>query len=197
MSDSKKKTLLILNGSPIKGSNTDLISRKVAEGAEFAGWTSETIYLNDYIITPCQACGVRDDDDICIYHDDIYFAYEKFGRCDAVVAATPIYFDTVSAQLKLFIDRCNCYRPLKCKSDGSIEMEKRDRKGRTGVAVMVGGERQKHQSALTVIKGFFIWCGVDYLDSIYYATDGNETGTASRDSEILQAAYEMGLKLSQ
>lgn len=173
----------------------DVISKEIAKGAAENGWTSETIYLNDYVIKPCQSCGVRDDDDICIFHDDIYPVYEKFSTYDAVVAASPIYFDSVSAQLKLFIDRCNCYRPLKKSRDGKLFLEKKQWKKRKGIIVLVGGERQKHQQALSVIKGFFIWTGVEYLDSIYYTHGSWEIGTAVDDNAILKQALELGMKL--
>lgn len=195
MTSSNQNRLLILNGSPIRGSNVDVISKEIAKGAAENGWTSETIYLNDYVIKPCQSCGVRDDDDICIFHDDIYPVYEKFSNCDAVIAASPIYFDSVSAQLKLFIDRCNCYRPLKKSRDGKLFLEKKQWKKRKGIVVLVGGERQKHQQALSVIKGFFIWTGVEYLDSIYYTHGSWEIGTAVDDNAILKQALELGMKL--
>ncbi len=195
MSSSKPKTLLILNGSPIRGSNTDLLAERIADGARSIGWTAETIFLNDYSILPCQSCGVREDDDICIYHDEIYFAFEKFSNCDAVVAATPIYFDTVSAQLKLFIDRCNCYRPLKRLPDGTYDLFRVPHKRRAGIAVLVGGPRQKYDCALTVIKGFFKWCGVRFIGDICYSHDDYSTGAVSANGDMLRRAYEIGVNL--
>lgn len=172
-----------------------MISEEIAKGAADNGWTSETIYLNDYVIKPCQSCGVRDDDDICIFHDDIYPVYEKFSNCDAVIAASPIYFDSVSAQLKLFIDRCNCYRPLKKSRDGELFLEKKQWKIRKGIIVLVGGERQKHQQTLSVIKGFFLWTGVEFLDSIYFAHDSWEVGAVVNSAAVLKQAYELGARL--
>ena len=172
-----------------------MISEEIAKGGADNGWTSETIYLNDYVIKPCQSCGVRDDDDICIFHDDIYPVYEKFSNCDAVIAASPIYFDSVSAQLKLFIDRCNCYRPLKKSRDGELFLEKKQWKIRKGIIVLVRGERQKHQQTLSVIKGFFLWTGVEFLDSIYFAHDSWEVGAVVNSAAVLKQAYELGARL--
>jgi multimeric flavodoxin WrbA len=218
------KRLLVINGSPIRGSNTDILSEEIArgvlagempgdfsEGQSRAGrvpsyaerdekpdttWVVETVYLNDLVITPCQSCGVRKDDDICIYHDDLYPVYDKFNNCDALVIASPVYFDTVSAQLKLFIDRCNCYRPLKETPDGNLYLEKKIRKPRRGVIVLVGGPRQRCDCALTVVKGFFIWTGVQFLDSIQYTHDSYEVGGAKRDSNALAEAFELGQRLA-
>ena len=189
---SSRNRLLVLNGSPIRGSNVDLISEEIAKGASASGWTHEVVCLNNHVITPCQSCGVRTDDDICIYHDDIYAVFDKFSNCDAVIAASPIYFDSVSAQLKLFIDRCNCYRPMRSSPDGEPFIEHRKWRKRKGIAVLVGGERRKHQQALTVIKGFFIWTGVEFLDAVYYAHDDWLTGAVKNDASFLRKAFELG-----
>ncbi len=193
--NSSRNRVLVLNGSPIRGSNVDLISEKIVEGATAVGWTHEVIYLNDYTITPCQSCGVRTDDDICIYHDEIYPVFSKFSDCDAVVVASPVYFDSVSAQLKLFVDRCNCYRPLRSTQDGKLFIETRSLKKRAGIAVLVGGERRKHQQALTVIKGFLIWTGVRFIDVVYYMHDDWVVGGVKSDLACLQRAYELGCEL--
>ena len=195
MTTSNTRKLLILNGSPIRGSSTDVVSEAIAEEMELRGWEWEAVYLNDYNITPCQSCGVRDDDDICIYHDEIYPVYEKFNESDVVVAASPVYFDTISAQMKLFIDRCNCYRPLRESPSGELYLEKREWKERRGIIVLVGGSRQKFDCALTVIKGFFKWTGVEFVDSFVYSHNEYLKGAASRDESALRSAKSLSEKL--
>ncbi|MBU1318380.1 MAG: flavodoxin family protein [candidate division Zixibacteria bacterium] len=191
-----KNRLLILNGSPIRGSTTDVLSERIADGAAQDGWSHETVFLNDLVIKPCQSCGVREDDDLCIYHDDLYPVYKKFSICDAVVAATPVYFDTVSAQLKLFIDRCNCYRPLRQSPSGEHFLEKRVWKERRGIIVLVGGPRQKYDCAMTVIKGFLIWTGVKFFDSLCYSHESWAAGAAKDDPDIMHKAFDLGRSLT-
>lgn len=193
--NSSTNKLLIINGSPVQGSSTQIISERITEGVVDNGWSSETVILNDLTITPCQACGSRDDDDICIYHDDLYPIYEKFNQCDAVVVASPVYFDTVSAQTKLFIDRCNCYRPMKKTPDGEFILEDKKWKKRRGIIVLVGGSRQKFDCALTVLKGFFVWTDVNFLDAICYGHDSWGAGAAGNDESILHTARNLGASL--
>lgn len=197
MTNPNSNRMLIINGSPIRGSNTDVISDRIAEGAEHKGWYHETVFLNGLQVKPCQSCGIREDDDICIYHDDLYPIYDKFSNCDAVVAATPVYFDTVSAQLKLFIDRCNCYRPLRKSPNGDHYLEKRRWKKRLGIIVLVGGPRQKYDCALTVIKGFFIWTGVEFVDSICYSHGTWDIGSVIEDEDMMQTAFHLGFNLAE
>ncbi len=188
--------LLILNGSPTRNSNTDILCETVAGAADRNGFEANHVLLNEYSILPCQACAERENDDLCIFHDDIHpFLYE-FAECDAVVAATPIFFDTVSAQLKLFIDRCNCFRPMRKSSTGGFYLQEREWKKRRGAAVLVGGPRQKYQSALTVIKGFFIWCGVEFVDHLYYSHESWEPGAVRNDTQVLNQARDLGAKLT-
>jgi len=196
MMSSSMSKLLIINGSPVRNSNTDILCEKLAEGVAENGFNVKNVILNDYSILPCQSCGVREDDDLCIYHDDIHPLLYEFAECDVVVAATPIYFDTVSAQLKLFIDRCNCFRPLRKSESGELYLQEREWKSRKGAVVLVGGPRQKYQSALTVIKGFFIWCGVEFVDHIYYTHDTFEPGSVESDHRALEEAFNLGKKLS-
>jgi hypothetical protein len=97
--------------------------------------------------------------------------------------------------LKLFIDRCNCYRPLKKSQDGKLFLEEKRWKKRKGIIVLVGGERQKHQQALSVVKGFFLWTGAEFLDSIFYAHDSWEIGAVANNMALLKQAYEIGTRL--
>ena len=188
--------LLIINGSPVRGSNTDKLCEQLAEGAAENGFSVRHLVLNEHSILPCQSCGEREDDDLCIYHDDIHPFLTEFAECDAVVAATPIYFDSVSAQLKLFTDRCNCFRPLRRSESGKYYLQRREWKPRRGAAILVGGPRQKYQSALTVIKGLFIWCGIEFVDHIYYTHESFEPGAVESDQTALEAAYNLSRKLT-
>ena len=61
---------------------------------------------------PCVACGPEPTAGYCIFHDDMDAVYAALERAHAMAVGSPVYFDTVSAQLKLVIDRCNCVTPL-------------------------------------------------------------------------------------
>jgi len=54
--------------------------------------------------TGCDACRRKDQKD-CILRDDMTPLYSKLRKADAIVMATPVYWFTVSAQTKLFMDR--------------------------------------------------------------------------------------------
>jgi multimeric flavodoxin WrbA len=46
--------------------------------------------------------------------------YDALETSDVIVLGSPVYFDTVSAQVKLMIDRSNCLMPYVRKADGTF-----------------------------------------------------------------------------
>ena len=71
-------------------------------------------------VKPCIACGANATTGYCIFHDDMDPLYAAMERAHAVVVGSPVHFDTVSAPLKLVIDRCNCVTPLVRLADGTF-----------------------------------------------------------------------------
>jgi multimeric flavodoxin WrbA len=194
MKNSQAKKIIAFNGSPVKESNTDLLTREVIRGADEAGFEHEHIYLNDLTITPCQSCGESPGENLCLFEDDLFPHLQTFAHSDLVVVSSPVYFDTVSAQTKLFIDRCNCFKPLEGYDSGQFSFRKLNLKPKPGIIILVGGEREKFQHALTVIKGFFIWTGVTFYGQILYPHSDYGKGGVKSTPDILQKAYLMGHK---
>ena len=104
--DSKK--ILVMLGSPRKNGNSTTLAQKIIAGAEAAGATVEQIYLHGQDIAPCQACYgcLKPDSKSCVIDDDMQPIYQKLIDADAWVIASPVYWFTMSAQTKLFMDRC-------------------------------------------------------------------------------------------
>ena len=100
--------VLALLGSPRPRGNTATLMNSVFEALSQTENTTITSYtLNDLEIKPCTACDacLGKTDKFCIIDDDMEPLYPAFIEADLVVLASPIYWWSVSAQLKLFIDR--------------------------------------------------------------------------------------------
>jgi multimeric flavodoxin WrbA len=100
------KKVLILSSSPIKGGNSDLLCDEFARGAAEVGAAVEKVHLCDqeiHFCTGCETCVKTGAG--CVQQDDMAALIEKVHAADVFVLATPIYFMSVSAQLKVFIDR--------------------------------------------------------------------------------------------
>ena len=82
------KKVLILSSSPRRNGNSDLLCNEFMRGAAEAGHQ--------------------------VQKDDAAEVVEKMIAADVIVMATPVYFYTMSAQMKTLIDRC-CARYLEIK----------------------------------------------------------------------------------
>lgn len=100
------KNLFVL-GSPRKNGNSETMAQAVASGILQSPHNSvEYTYLNSLNIQPCQGCGGCNKTGKCIINDDMIELYDKIDEAHRLFFVSPIYFYSVSAQLKTFIDRC-------------------------------------------------------------------------------------------
>jgi len=193
--------ILTLSGSPIKESSTEILLGQIVLGIAESSEEKvhdELIRLNDIEFRPCQSCGESPEPDWCLYKDDIYPVYDKLANSDIILFGSPVYFDTVSAQAKSFIDRCNCLRPPDFGIESQSHFKKVLPKKRLGGIVLVGGERGKFECARTVIAGFFKWIWVENCGVVSYAgSRWKEIGPVKDDSDKLNEAFALGKKISQ
>jgi multimeric flavodoxin WrbA len=98
---------MVVIGSPRKRGNSSVLAKRVVAGAKAGGAKVETFSLHEMNIKPCTACdGCRKNPKIdCVIQDDMRILYPKLKSADAIVIASPVYWFTVSAQTKLFMDR--------------------------------------------------------------------------------------------
>ncbi len=104
----KNKSVLVVLGSPRRKGNSAILAKQIAKGARGCGAKVKTIFLQDLAIAPCRGCfacqkpGARG----CIRRDDMQPIYRELRNSDAWILASPVYWFTMSAQLKIFMDRC-------------------------------------------------------------------------------------------
>ena len=104
----KISKIIVLQGSPRKKGNSIMLAEQIVKGAESVGASVEKIYLHDQNISPCQACYAcqRPDSIGCAIDDEMQPIYKKLIDADGWIIASPVYWFTMSAQTKLFMDRC-------------------------------------------------------------------------------------------
>jgi len=98
--------IVILSGSPRKDGNTDMLVTAFKDGAESAGKNVTVFRVADMNIggcTGCEVCSMQRG--VCVQRDDMPPVLDAVKAADALVLASPIYFFSVTAQLKLAIDR--------------------------------------------------------------------------------------------
>jgi multimeric flavodoxin WrbA len=101
----KKMKVLGICGSPRDG-NTVWVMRKILVKHK-VDIEPEVIFLKDLKIELCDGCLTCEDTGECVKNDDLQPIYKKLVKCDKLVIGTPVYFDSIPALLKNFIDRLN------------------------------------------------------------------------------------------
>ena len=100
------KKVLILEGSPRRNGNSAILSEEFARGAQEAGCSAEKIYIAGKKIAGCLGCNAcYRNGGSCIQKDDMTEIREKMLSADVIVLASPIYFYSMTAQMKAVIDR--------------------------------------------------------------------------------------------
>lgn len=166
-------------------------------GARSQGAKTHKIYLNDMHIKPCQSCGVDPYPRYCLFDDDMKLIYDALESCDVIVLGSPVYFDTVSAQTKLMIDRSNCLLPYVKRPDRTYGFERRIEKQKKGVFIAVAGTDQEFHTILITIKGFFNWANIELAETILYSHDDNEVGGVRKDKERMAQSFAIGVRIAK
>jgi len=97
--------VVAISGSPrLKGHTNYLIDQALAE-LEAKGIETEKIVLNEYKFSPCQAHANCREAKECLQKDDGNWILDKYSQADGVILASPVYFGSYTAQMKIFIDR--------------------------------------------------------------------------------------------
>ena len=100
-----KKILVIMSAGTKRG-NTDRLTDAYIKGLVERGHSVTKVYLGNMRIEGCRGCGVCQRlAHQCAVRDGMEDIYPLFAECDTVVMASPLYFWTITSQLKAFIDR--------------------------------------------------------------------------------------------
>lgn len=185
--------LLGISGSPKIGGFTNLLLDKALEGAKSSGTLIEKIILNSLNFRPCQECGGCDKTGVCILDDDMKSIYERLARADAVVVASPIYFVSLTAQLKAMIDRCHSLWVSKYILKNNPLKVNRSK----GVFLCVGGKESKvyFENASKIIKAFFVTLDIEYSSDLFVGGLNTMLADSSKRKTALEKAFQLGSSL--
>lgn len=101
------KKILIISSSPRKNGNSELLVKEFANGALEKGNQVEIIYLREKQYSFCKGCLACQKIKHCVIDDDAVEIASKMHDSDIIVFATPVYYYSVSGQLKTMLDRAN------------------------------------------------------------------------------------------
>lgn len=100
------KKILILEGSPRISGNSATLCNEFEKGAIASGNEVEKINITRKEIAGCLGCDAcQRNGGTCVQKDDVPEIAQKMIDADIIVLASPIYFYSMSSQLKALIDR--------------------------------------------------------------------------------------------
>jgi multimeric flavodoxin WrbA len=180
-------------GSPRKEGNTELLLGEAVRGTGDAGQSVRIFNLNLMNISPCQDCGGCEDTGLCIFEDDMVRIYEEIRNADRIILASPVFFFALSAQVKIMIDRCQCFWCQKYLLKKPIP---EGPYGRKGLLLLVGGMKKEIgvQCAEASAKAFFRTVSVTKHKTLsFMGIDAK--GAILKHPSALKEAYEAGKDL--
>ena len=132
------KRIVFVHGSPRKNGNTRIVANAAMEAAREVGAVVEEIdAVSLKHKTPgcigCEKCHEAETFQ-CVIEDELTEAVASLADFDTVVFATPVYWWSYTAQMKIFIDRM--YSLIKFSESGEFDSPM---KGKTLALLATGG----------------------------------------------------------
>jgi multimeric flavodoxin WrbA/protein-tyrosine-phosphatase len=159
--------VLGIQGSPRKKGNSDHLLTLFLKACESHGARTRVIHPEKLDIGPCRELLVCEKKGVCPIRDEMEEkGYSLVKQADVVVLASPVFFYNVTAQAKVFIDRCQMFWGRKYK----LGLKDPDGYSRQGFLLSVaasGGKRLFEGVELTA-KYFFDAISADYAGSLTY-----------------------------
>jgi multimeric flavodoxin WrbA len=104
----RQPRVVAIVGSPRANGNTSHLVDVALSELERHGIVCEKIMLGDYRVYPCEGHDECEDLAACPLDDDAVMLLDKMYAAEGLILATPVYYEDVSGQMKVFIDR-NCF----------------------------------------------------------------------------------------
>jgi multimeric flavodoxin WrbA len=177
--------ILILKGSPRERGNSAALADQVAAGAQAAGASVESIYLHGLDIRPCDACDeCKGTGGVCVIRDDMQDLYPKLAAANAILIASPVYWFTISAQMKLCIDRWYAFQASNWK----------EFIGKKVGIVLTYGDTDLYTSgginAIHTFETMFRFLQMEIVGMVYGTV--MDIGDAQKHPELMEHAYKLG-----
>lgn len=182
--------ILAISSSPRRGGNSELALLSFCRAAEERGIPVEVIRLQGLNIEPCRGCELCAADGICIVKDRMQPLYDKVATVSGLVLATPVYFGSLSAQLKIFMDRFQCWWQAKYRLHRPFVLPSQKK---AGFIICTGALHRPEfgDNVEAVAKVFFHSINYSFKGSLFL--HGLEhKGEINGKPEDLKAAYDTG-----
>ncbi len=182
------------NGSPHAKGNTSIAISLVLEELEKESINTEIVQVGGQIISPCKVClkcrkikdgychGYENDSE-----DILNYCLDKMYESDGIIIASPVYFGSVTPEIKALIDRAGY-------AARAMDSKPLKRKVCSGIAVV---RRQGALTTLEQINNFFALNEVIVPYSTYWnMAIGREPGEILNDKEGVSTLKNLGTNMA-
>lgn len=146
--------LVLLQGSPRPDGNCAILAGWAADAAKKQGRTVGIIYPHDLDIHCCIGCYQCYNTGTCVFDDDMTGIIDAVRGARLIIVCSPVYTNTVTAGLKLVIDRMQAYHAERTLIGG--------KDGQNGILFSVAGRKggDNFTCITKVVHAFFRNCGI-------------------------------------
>ena len=185
-----KFKVVAIYGSPRRGGNSEILLNNFLEELDNA--EVRRFFLNEMRFLPCQECENIRKDGKCKIEDDMQKLYPEIENADLVVVASPVFFGSVSAQIKMMIDRFQC-QWLAINIFKTFTPKKKK-----GLFLCVEASERKDffENAKVIIKNFFKTIGAEYSGEVLCCGVG-EKGEIEKKKECIERVKELAEKIKK
>lgn len=187
------KKILIISGSPKREGNTESLIEEFAKGARTKNAEIEIVHAaflkyKSNGCTSCRACQSSDKYE-CVINDEARPVLKRMADVDVIAMATPLYFFSASAQLKLIFDRMfSLY-----KWDNESGTMKTPLKGKLFVLIGSAFEDVGLDALEAPFKITADYTGMPFRSLLI--PNAGESGDVKKNTDALKQAYEFGKEI--
>ena len=186
--------VLAIYGSHRRGKNSDMLVDKMLEGVGRDGVSVEKVYATSQGIKSCTACEGCYKLGRCVIKDEMQQIYQAIDKADIVVSSSPVYFYSVTSDMKKLIDRCQAVWASKYMTTNSLISKKH----RVGYIACTAGEPEERSYFGCTVKVFEIFYKCINTELIGSLLVSNVDEKHVKDSsEVQLKAFEAGRRLRE
>ena len=188
--------IVFIHGSPRKNGNTSAVAQIAIQAAQRKNadvFEIDSTKL-EYKIPGCAACMKchQSEEFVCVVDDQLAETVATLCQYDVIVIATPTYWMSYTAQIKMFIDRMGSL--MKFTESGEVRTPL---SGKTLAILATGGSDFKNNLELLEQQ----WRGVAYMlscqfHSCLFPNTPVEVGVIKNDPSAKEKAHKFGQLLA-
>lgn len=188
--------IIAIYGSPRRDGNSAALLKQAVAGARQEGADVEEVFLRDYKISPCMEIYQCIKTGECAIRDDFPEVLARLESSTGIMLASPIFFYTVSAHTKIFMDRCQSLWVRKYWIEKQVFRKAPETRKGLFISVGATGGKKLFDGAILTVKYFF-----DVLNAGLWRTvlcrGVDRKGDITKRTDYLTEAFQAGRELAK